>query len=568
VAAYTITERLFTTASVLTFLADQPDMARQVTVHLLTPRAASEREVLLSFYRAARHAAQVEHANVLAIYGISSAGKVHYCATEHVDGETLHELLRARQKITSDDAIRVCIDVAEGLRAAARSGFPGPLATFDSIVLTAAGRVKIRLPSFVRSGVKVLDEPELLRAVGVVLYAMLSGGRPATVEDAIVPGSPVAAALPPLRQMAMGTPQDIARVVTKLVGNDSDAAPYPSLAAGLAALRALLEVKEKLDARARKTTQRLRAVSAKRRRLRRILIVVAAGVLAGFIGLLAIQGMGARRMRRRFASLHEEARAIIEQATVRQVEFHRAPTPEGAREIVERYRRAAALYQKFIDEHHASVTARQAEIHRRQVEEFIPIFSEKARQRLAYVGVRRQLDALAEEVDADIESKLTSGEPIDVDHWNQRYADVLRPHNDNPIVRTSVSARLRALLRRSYEMRVQIDAQSVLRAYEAEHRPAHAYGRAQQAWDDLRKRYQDNPSQRDAALQLHQIGMAIVHRDADEEYCRRHRKAQALLEQPDGRRAARAIYEKIAREFGLQSIAQQARLELARLGDD
>ena len=142
-------ERTATLPTHLTFAADQPAMARRVTVHVLTPETAADRPTLLAFYRAARLVAQIEHPNVLAIYAVSHTGTIHYAAAEHSAGWSVGSLLRDRERITSDDAIRVAMDMAEGLRAARAVGFPAVGVSLDDVLLTADRRVKMCLPLFV-----------------------------------------------------------------------------------------------------------------------------------------------------------------------------------------------------------------------------------------------------------------------------------------------------------------------------------------------------------------------------------------------------------------------------------
>ncbi len=568
IGGYTIRERLSTGPRVLTFLADQPSMRRPVLLRLLRPEAAEDEAALKEFYRAARSAAKIEHGSVLAIYAISSSGTIHFCALEHAEGTTVQELLRAREKLPSDDAIRVAIHVAEGLVAAHKAHAPGLTVRPEDVFLTESGRVKLLPPTFVSEDAPVPSDSYIQRAAGVLLYALLRAGPLADVEEALEPGpagARAAAQLPPIKQVAIGTPRNIANVVGGLVGNEADAETFPNLEAALGALHALLEVKEKLGKRAHKTTARIRARQERRRRLRRLAILGAAGVLLAIAGVFVYANLAARTVRRRFRAMDEEARGIVNRAIEKQQEFIQDPTVAGAKDVVARYRRAAEIYRGFLAQYPGSMPTAQAAERLGQLEEFIPEFQAQAKERLRYAAALGELETLADEFDAAIEAKFQAGGAIDTESWTERYNALARRYRDTPIAARLINARLRGLLRESFELQVRLEAQAIHHRYENELRPANEYGEGRRAWDEFRNKYADEPEVREAARLLAEVGIACVRRDGAEEYARRRRKAQALAAKPQTAPDTRRIYEQAIQDINLNFVRQQAQLELHHL---
>jgi serine/threonine-protein kinase len=94
------------------------DFERLVVIKRILFHLAEDQRFMDMFIQEARIAAQINHPNVVQIYGLGSEGGLPYIAMEHVDGSTLKDLARACQ-----DAGRVVpVDVAVGLAIQACAG--------------------------------------------------------------------------------------------------------------------------------------------------------------------------------------------------------------------------------------------------------------------------------------------------------------------------------------------------------------------------------------------------------------------------------------------------------------
>ncbi len=74
------------------------------------------------FVREARAAAQLNHPNVARVFHLGESIQSYFYAMEFIDGETLEATVRQRGPLRADFALRIALQVANALRAAAREG--------------------------------------------------------------------------------------------------------------------------------------------------------------------------------------------------------------------------------------------------------------------------------------------------------------------------------------------------------------------------------------------------------------------------------------------------------------
>lgn len=563
IGGYKVRERTASGPTYLTFEAEQPAMGRRVILKVLTEEAAADEPTLLSFYRTARFAARVHHPNILDIYDVSSADGLHYCATEHVEGRSVGDLLRAREKIPCDDAIRVAIDVAQALRAANGNDVPGAALSLDRVILTNRGEVKLLLPTLIESDAPVLDDGYVRTAVGVLLYAMLSGGRASGIAEALQPGSAGAPELPPIKRVAIGTRQDIADVVDRLIGA-GEAEPFASLDTALGALRGLLQAQERADTRLRTTTDR-----ARRRQKRTGLylgLAIGAMVLAFAVIIgVAVHGSSATgRVRSEFASVHGSVKALLKQAEGLQKAFNRAPTEQGAASVVSCYQQAVAHYRKFISEFPESDEARQAAAHRRQVEGFIPVFQGDAQRRMRSAAVNAAIRAIHARFKAEVEEKKKTGGTLDLARWRVEFTGLVDQHGGARDVAHTVQTWLDALPRMVQRGQMAIDAEQIVRDCATKYGPKRNYRACIRAWEVFHNRYRKFSHLRDDAIKRHDEELNKMRRGAAMAYFQLDGEAKRLIAQGDPN-GARAIYQRIVGNFGFDSLVNKAKAELAKL---
>jgi serine/threonine-protein kinase len=242
------------------FLAREHALKRLVAVKVLDPALAGSADFRARFQREAETAAQLQHPNIVPIYGVGQAKGLAYFTMAYVDGESLGARLRSRGQLPVDEALRVTREVAAALGAAHRRGVihrdikpqnvlfdtesgrahvtdfgiaqlvipdPEQVAGQDTEALTVAGMV-MGTPRYMSpeqaSGERDLSPASDLYAVGILLYEMVTGAYPYDVgpnrnflvahltQDCI-----------PMTSRVDGIPEELDAMVGRLLSKDPEA---------------------------------------------------------------------------------------------------------------------------------------------------------------------------------------------------------------------------------------------------------------------------------------------------------------------------------------------------------
>ncbi len=201
---------------VAVFLAYDMTLHRQVAIKILdghTDNATSGARLL----REARNAAALSHPNICMVHEVGDDGGTPFVALEYVEGRPLRERID-EGALPLDEAVRFGLQAAEALAYAHDHGVVHRDFKAANVIVTAAGRLKIvdfglarratplvasaatlssLVPAGVAAGTPYAMAPEQVRgeatdvrtdiwALGVLLYEMVSGGKPfdaATTSD-------------------------------------------------------------------------------------------------------------------------------------------------------------------------------------------------------------------------------------------------------------------------------------------------------------------------------------------------------------------------------------------------
>ncbi|MFW6161864.1 MAG: serine/threonine protein kinase [Planctomycetota bacterium] len=470
-----------------TYKANHAAMARLVTFKALKPEAAQDPATVERFRETAKAVAQVHHPTVASIYDVSTAQDVHFATMEYVEGRSVVELLKARQKIASDDAVRVATAVAEGLRFANSRGIPGFRLSPARVVLTSQGEVKILPPTFTPPDAAVLDEAYVLRATGLLLYAMLTGGRVAKIDQALAPDAPPPA-LQPVKKVAMGTRRDLAEVVDRMVGIPG-AEPYADVAAALADLRQVLERAERVESRTRSATER--AKDRKRRHL--VMAGVAIGIGAVFlliVGALLLSHRSQReRAKRDYGQALRAAKESIDRGQALWAQWWDEPDDALLEKTLAAYGQAKVPYQEFIAAHRDAPQAAYAQARIEEIDEAIEELEGKAASHERRLREVRAYNAVCNALEAEIDRKLQTGGTLDLAAWRKRFADLLNQFPNSPRVQQNVERRLRHLPEKIRTEQMRIDANQLDRDFKKRYYPDHQYAEAIADVEAFRKKY-------------------------------------------------------------------------------
>ncbi len=87
-----------------------------VALKVLPASKAKDQHTLNRFEREGRLLTQLEHPNTVRAYQVGRVGGVHFIAMEHLEGETLDQILERRKKLPSGEAVRLILQALEGLQ--------------------------------------------------------------------------------------------------------------------------------------------------------------------------------------------------------------------------------------------------------------------------------------------------------------------------------------------------------------------------------------------------------------------------------------------------------------------
>ncbi|WP_225096739.1 Stk1 family PASTA domain-containing Ser/Thr kinase [Streptomyces sp. CoH27] len=174
---------------------------RVLALKVMHPTLAADGSFVERFIREAKSVARLAHPNVVQVFDQGADGSYVYLAMEYVAGCTLRDVLRERGALQPRAALDILEPVLAALGAAHRAGFVHRDMKPENVLIGDDGRVKVADFGLVRSvdtvtsttgavlGTVSYLAPEQIEqgtadprvdvyACGVVLYEMLTGGKP------------------------------------------------------------------------------------------------------------------------------------------------------------------------------------------------------------------------------------------------------------------------------------------------------------------------------------------------------------------------------------------------------
>ncbi|MFJ4436392.1 Stk1 family PASTA domain-containing Ser/Thr kinase [Streptomyces sp. NPDC088923] len=174
---------------------------RVVALKVMHPELATDAVFVERFIREAKSVARLDHPNVVSVFDQNADGAFVYLAMEYVPGCTLRDVLRERGALSPRAALDILEPVLAGLGAAHRAGLVHRDMKPENVLIGDDGRVKVADFGLVR-GVgtdsrstgavlgtvsylapeqisdEAVDERADVYACGIVLFEMLTGGKP------------------------------------------------------------------------------------------------------------------------------------------------------------------------------------------------------------------------------------------------------------------------------------------------------------------------------------------------------------------------------------------------------
>ncbi|HEX7090487.1 MAG TPA: serine/threonine-protein kinase [Longimicrobiales bacterium] len=249
-AEYEVVRELGRGGMAVVYLARERGTGRQVAIKLVRSIHLEDEDALARFAREARTVAQLQHRNIVALYGVRRLeGRRLALVMQYVPGRTLKSAIRRHGPLPFEHVERVLVDVAEALAYAHRrqivhrdikpeniyldpetgramlADFGIARAGEGETELTRTG-MSIGTPSYMspeQIDGRIVDRRSDLYSLGLVGYEMLTGRKPWQGETLYsVIYKQKHERLPPLDELRKGIPPALRRAVERCVQKEPE----------------------------------------------------------------------------------------------------------------------------------------------------------------------------------------------------------------------------------------------------------------------------------------------------------------------------------------------------------
>ena len=125
------------------YQAHDTKLGRDVAIKVLPEAFAHDPERLSRFQREAKMLAALNHPNIATIHGLEQSNGTSYLVMELVSGETLAERVKRDGALPVEEALKICVQVAEALEAAHEKGIIHRDLKPANVKVTPEGKVKV-----------------------------------------------------------------------------------------------------------------------------------------------------------------------------------------------------------------------------------------------------------------------------------------------------------------------------------------------------------------------------------------------------------------------------------------
>src|SRR6185503_12646043 len=143
IPGFEILERLGEGGMGVVFKARQIAMDRLVAIKVLRDELAQEPEYIRRFFKEARLAGRLRHANIVSALDCGDASGRYFMVMEFVEGEPLQERLRSHGPMPEPEALEIAAGVADALQYAWAHKVIHRDLKPQNVLLTEDGRPKV-----------------------------------------------------------------------------------------------------------------------------------------------------------------------------------------------------------------------------------------------------------------------------------------------------------------------------------------------------------------------------------------------------------------------------------------
>src|SRR5437870_1144255 len=179
---YKIEEPLGVGGSSQVYLARDQALNRDVALKVLDPEAAADGNLRRMFVKEARALAQLSHPNIVAVYDVGEVDDSPFIVMEYLPGGSMKQRIEQAGPLKTGDAVRIAIEVANGLAFAHSKGIIHADLKPANILFDANDAAKICDFGIARNPQEDADTPQLYATAMYVAPERVEG-KSATVQS-------------------------------------------------------------------------------------------------------------------------------------------------------------------------------------------------------------------------------------------------------------------------------------------------------------------------------------------------------------------------------------------------
>lgn len=176
---YQVEEELSQSSTATVYRAFEPALGRRVLIKKLHPQMTHDAEIRTRFEREAQLCAQLEHTNIVRVFGYRSDPELTMLVMEYVEGESLRAVISRLGRVEWRTALVILNQLLKGLASAHSKGILHRDIKPDNILISRQGEAK--LTDF---GLATLEDAPRLTRQGAVV------GTPAYMPPEQISGEP------------------------------------------------------------------------------------------------------------------------------------------------------------------------------------------------------------------------------------------------------------------------------------------------------------------------------------------------------------------------------------------
>jgi hypothetical protein len=179
---YKIEEPLGVGGSAQVYLARDQSLNRDVAIKVLDPEAAADGNLRRMFVKEARALAQLSHPNIVAVYDVGELDDSPFIVMEYLGGGSMKQRIEQMGPLKTGDAVRIAIEVANGLAFAHSKGIVHADLKPSNILFDANDTAKICDFGIARTPQEDGDSPQLY-ATAMYIAPERVEGKSASVQS-------------------------------------------------------------------------------------------------------------------------------------------------------------------------------------------------------------------------------------------------------------------------------------------------------------------------------------------------------------------------------------------------